>query len=107
LRQIASSKSAICSIVTSAGGKAVTTTSIGNDWLKVRHKVRHSELPPRFEALSDPVTYSQSSTPIVKSLRLELQTLVGGAFLRKMSIEKSVSFLMARTCPAELFSCGR
>ena len=59
--------------------------------------------PATLEALGDPVTYSQSSTSIVKSLRLELHTLVAGAFRRKMSIEKSVNFLQ----PGGTFSCGR
>jgi hypothetical protein len=40
---------------------------------------------------------------MVKSLRLELHTLVAGAYRRKESIEKSVNFLQ----PGGTFSCGR
>jgi hypothetical protein len=38
----------------------------------------------------------------VKTLRLELHTLIAGAFWKKMSIEKNVNFLNARSSSAEL-----
>jgi len=97
LRQAAlQSKSVICSIVTSAGGKATTTTSRG----KRSTENASFRIPATLKALGDPLTIPRES--IVRSLRLELYTLIAGAFWRKMSIEKSVNFLQ----PRGTFSCG-